>query len=62
MAKLNIQIGLRRSGFVEYESSIYPEYSMGMIFIVLEDGRHIAISLQEVCGVVVTPKEEEGQQ
>lgn len=55
MPNFHIQVGLRRAGYLEYESEILPEYSMGMIFIVVTDGRHIAISLKEVAGVCVTP-------
>lgn len=56
MANYNIQVGLLRAGYLEYESEILPEYSMGMIFVVTTEGSHIAISLSQVCGVVVTPK------
>ena len=55
MANFNIQVGLSRAGCLEYESDTLPEYSMGMIFIVVTDGRHIALSLREVSGVCVTP-------
>jgi len=57
MAKsnFNIQIGLRRASYLEYQSELLPEYSMGMVFIVVTDGRHIALSLKEVAGVCVTP-------
>lgn len=54
MANFRIQVGLTRAGYLEYESEILPEYSMGMIFIVVTDGRHITFSLREVCGVCVT--------
>lgn len=55
MANFNIQIGLRRAGYFECESELLPEYSMGMVFIAVTDGRHIALSLKEVAGVYVTP-------
>ena len=58
-ANYSIQVGVRRAGYLEYESEVMPEYSMGMIFIVTTDGRHISISLEEVVGVCVTPLNKE---
>lgn len=59
MATLKIQVGLKRTGFVEYESEMLPEYSMGMVFIVANNGNHYAISLSEVSAVTVEPIKEE---
>lgn len=58
MAKLSVQVGIRRTGYLEYKCDTYPEYSMGMIFIVTEEGIHISINLKDVNGVVVTPLKE----
>jgi len=35
MTNYKIQVGLLRAGYLEYESEILPEYSMGMIFIII---------------------------
>lgn len=59
MQEYTICIGLCRAGYVTYESEVLPEYSMGMIHIAATNGQHLAFNLNEVCGVVVTPKEKE---
>ncbi|CRY06186.1 Uncharacterised protein [Yersinia enterocolitica] len=59
MAKLSVQVGIRRAGYVEYECDIYPEYSMGMAFIVTTAGVHVAVNLQDVNAIIVTPAKEE---
>lgn len=59
MQEYTICIGLVRSGFVTYQSLVLPEYSMGMIHIAATNGQYFAFNLNEVSGVVVTPKEKE---
>lgn len=59
MQEYTICIGLVRAGCVTYESIMLPEYSMGMIHIAATNGQHFAFNLNEVSGVVVTPKEKE---
>lgn len=54
-ANYKIQVGLRSSGYVEYESEVLPEYRQGMVFIASCDGSHYAFNIQEVCGVSVHP-------
>ncbi|MFK3708193.1 hypothetical protein ACI2JR_25205 [Klebsiella sp. NPDC088457] len=51
----NIQVGLSASGYIEIESKVLPEYNHGMVFIAATDGKHHAIALRCVDGVVVTP-------
>ncbi|MGO3395576.1 MAG: hypothetical protein ACTINL_03655 [Serratia proteamaculans] len=53
--RFEVQVGLRQIGCVTYESTTYPEFSEGMVFIMSTSGEQVAFSLREVCGVITTP-------
>jgi hypothetical protein len=54
-----IEVGIRQLGYLSFESSTYPEFSEGMIFILDTSGKQIVLSLREVMGVITTPVEKE---